>query len=283
MLSTTVCREAWSAERVMHRHRALLQGYHSRPSAARASEVLGGGHPVARASERCTLRTHQAIVAVAFTGIGATLFAMGDRPLLIPFVPAGSMSISLFVLAAFAARMALQDAVLFRDRRRRRAGWRARIRRDIRDAEGGALPRAARADIRRLCRHVDGLAATHLDAAPARHAMPTRTNGDARRRHAAAPRTRAECSRGRAVRPARHAGRRLAAVQGRLRRARRRASAHSVPRNSNRFRLLHRWGRRMIALTRRLCEARRPSSTASPASRPGASRAALTRRARTVR
>ena len=96
----------------MHRHRALLQGYHSSPSAARASEVLGGGHPVARASERCTLRTHQAIVAVAFTGIGATLFAMGDRPLLIPFVPAGSMSISLFVLAAFAARMALQDAVL---------------------------------------------------------------------------------------------------------------------------------------------------------------------------
>lgn len=52
------------------------------------------------------------MVAVAFTGIGAALFAMGDRPLLIPFVPAGSMSVAFFALAAFAARMALQDAVL---------------------------------------------------------------------------------------------------------------------------------------------------------------------------
>lgn len=96
----------------MHRHRALLHGSHSRPCAARASDVLGGGHPVAQASERSILRTHQATVAVAFTAIGATLLAMGDRPLLVPFVPAGSMSISIFVLAAFAARVVLQDAVL---------------------------------------------------------------------------------------------------------------------------------------------------------------------------
>ncbi|HEY2732845.1 MAG TPA: hypothetical protein VGI70_02625, partial [Polyangiales bacterium] len=111
-LSTTVCREAWSAERVMHRHRALVQGHFPRPSAQRACEVLGEAHPVARASERSVIRTQQAIVAVAFTGLGATLLEMRDRSLLIPFVPAGSMAVAVFVLAAFAARMMLGDAVL---------------------------------------------------------------------------------------------------------------------------------------------------------------------------
>ena len=101
----------------------------------------------------------------------------------------------------------------------------ARPRRTARGSRGHSMPTPTRGRPR--------------DNAPGRRsrrdAMPASANGDARRRRPAAPRTRAECSRSRTVRPARHARRRLTAVQGRLRRARRRASAHSVPRNSNRL------------------------------------------------
>lgn len=40
------------------------------------------------------------------------LLAVGERSLLIPFVPAGSIAVAVFVLAAFVAREALRDAVL---------------------------------------------------------------------------------------------------------------------------------------------------------------------------
>lgn len=109
---TMVCREVWSAERVMHRRHAFRQGPRSRLSAARAFEVLDQAHPVARASDRAALATDHVIVAIAFTGVGAAVLEVTRRSALRAFLPAGVMTTVVLALAALAAGEAVRSAVL---------------------------------------------------------------------------------------------------------------------------------------------------------------------------